>query len=123
MSGSRAPTSLALAWCGWLVDEPVDLALNEEHDLSTRRGQELAQIDAEYVDAWVIGLECSTLSRIREVRRPGMEHSRQLRSDNEPHGLSNLCEADMMKVAQASLYIDFVCVLIYKVAQGGGAAG
>ena len=97
----------ALAWCGWRV-EPVDWLLNPRHDLSKAEVQQAVAIQVQSCDAAIWAVDCSTLSRAREVAIPGHNAApKPLRAENEVRGLRTLEGRDAARVAQANLFIDF----------------
>ena len=88
--GENAPVAYALAWCGWRV-EPVDWLLNPQHDLSKAEVQHAVAIQVQACDAAIWAVDCSTLSRAREVAIPGHHAApKPLRAENEVRGLRTL---------------------------------
>ena len=80
----------ALAWCGWKV-EPIDWLINKNHDLSDLMVQKAVAIQMQKCDAAIWAVDCSTLSRAREIAIPGHKHGpKPLRSEALPRGLHDL---------------------------------
>ena len=102
-SGENAPVAYALSWCGWRV-EPVDWLLNARHDLSNAEVQRAVAIQVQACDAAIWAVDCSTLSRAREVAILGHHAApRPLRAENEVRGLRTLEGRDAARVEQANL--------------------
>ena len=121
-SGENAPVAYALAWCGWRV-EPVDWLLNPQHDLSKAEVQHAVAIQVQACDAALWAVDCSTLSRAREVAIPGHHAApRPLRAENEARGLRTLEGHDAARVEQANLFIDFTFGQIALAVSAGKAA-
>ena len=121
-SGKNAPVAYALAWCGWRV-EPVDWLLNERHDLSKPWVQNGVATQAKSCDAAIWAVDCSTLSRAREVAIPG-HHAppKPLRGESHVRGLPSLNGRDAERVEQANSFIDFTFAQIAQLVSDGKAA-
>ena len=120
-SGENAPVAYALAWCGWRV-EP-DWLLNAQHDLSKEEFQQHVASLVDTCDAAIWAVDCSTLSRAREVAIPG--HSggpKPLRAENAVRGLTSLTGRDATRFEQANKFIDFTFAQIAKSVAAGSAA-
>ena len=121
-SGENAPVAYALAWCGWRV-EPVDWLLNSRHDLSKPDVQHAVATQVQACDAATWAVDCSTLSRAREVAIPGHHAApKPLRAENEVRGLCTLTGRDATRVEQANLFIDFTFAQIALSVSAGKAA-
>ena len=112
----------ALAWCGWRV-EPIDWLLNAHHDLSKLKVQQALATLVDSCGAAIWAVDCSTLSRAREVAIPG--HSggpKFLRAESAVRGLQSLAGRDATRVEQANLFIDFTFAQVAKSVTAGKAA-
>ena len=121
-SGENAPVAYALAWCGWRV-EPIDWLLAAPHDLSKLEVQQAFATLVDSRDAAIWAVDCSTLSRAREVAIPGHEGGpRPLRAENAVRGLQSLAGRDAIRVEQANLFIDFTFAQVARSVATGKAA-
>ena len=121
-SGENAPVAYALAWCGWRV-EPIDWLLDPRHDLSKLEVQQALSTLVDTCDAAIWAVDCSTLSRAREVAIPGHQGGPEpLRAEGAVRGLSSLTGRDAERVRQANLFIDFTFAQIAKSVTAGAAA-
>ena len=121
-SGENAPVGYALAWCGWRV-EPIDWLLNAHHDLSKLEVQQGLATLVNSLDAAIWAVDCSTLSRAREVAIPGHNNGpKLLRAENAVRGLQSLAGRDATRVEQANLFIDFTFAQIGRSVAAGQAA-
>ena len=121
-SGENAPVAYALAWCGWRV-EPIDWLLAAPHDLSKLEVQQALATLVDSRDAAIWAVDCSTLSRAREVAIPGHEGGpRPLRAENAVRGLQSLAGRDAIRVEQANLFIDFTFAQVARSVATGKAA-
>ena len=121
-SGKNAPVAYALAWCGWNV-EPIDWLINKNHDLSDLQVQATVASRMQECDAAIWAVDCSTLSRAREIAIPGHKHGpKPLRSEQLPRGLHDLQGRDKERVRQANLFIDFTFEQVESSVAAGKAA-
>ncbi len=72
MSGPRAPLTLALRFLGWNMVQPIDTLFGPAFDVSTPEGRSLLQDDTTPIDFNWLGLDCWSLSRIREIPIAGV---------------------------------------------------
>ena len=97
-SGENAPVAYALAWCGWHV-EPIDWLINKDHNLSDPQVQKEVASKMQGCDAAIWAVDCSTLSRAREIAIPGHTNGpKPLRSEHLPRGLHDLQDRDKERV-------------------------
>ena len=102
LSGENAPVAYTLSWCGWRV-EPVDWLLNARHDLSKPEVQRGVAIQVQSCDAAIWAVDCSTLSRAREMAIPGHHAApRPLRVEDEVRGFRILEGRDAARAEQAN---------------------
>ena len=121
-SGENAPVAYALAWCGWRV-EPIDWLLNAHHDLSKLGVQQSLAILVGSCDAAIWAVDCSTLSREREVAIPGHNNGpKLLRAENAVRGLQSLAGRDATRIEQSNLFIDFTFAQVARSVAAGKAA-
>ena len=112
----------ALALCIWRV-EPVDWLLNARNDLSKAEVQHAVSIQVQSCDAAILAVDCSTLSRAREVATPGHHAApKPLRAEDEVRGLRTLEGRDATRVEQANLFIDVTFVQMALSVSAGKAA-
>jgi len=123
MCGENAPLSRALSWCGWDV-EGYDWAIHSSHDLTRKELQDdcIRRAEADEVDLWAVGLDCSTLTRARERPIPGHpKPPAPLRSAAHPEGLPSLdkTSADWKRVQITNRLIEFVGKLFRAARKAG----
>ena len=114
MSGPNCPVARALRCFGWEV-EAYDLAFGPEYDLRdpTLKLQILKY--AAKADGFWIAMDCSTLSRAREIPILGMPEGQgpqPLRSETYPEGLLNLPDKDRIRVEEANELIRFCAEVV-----------
>ena len=103
MSGANASVARAFEMMGWrsmavdwVRDPPQDLSA---YDFQSRLPGILEQ--ATFISA---SLDCSTKSRAREIRHPGVAMPRPLRSQEHQLGLPGLSEIDLDRVTKNNLF-------------------
>ena len=121
MCGKNAPVTSALRKCGWSV-EAYDWELSRDHDLTSPQLQKRLLNEKDNVDAVMKAMECSTLSRARDIPIPGHPNAPPpLRSHEKPMGLEGLSRKDDVRVEVANSLIKFMATLADQVADAGGA--
>lgn len=121
-SGENAPVAYAPAWCGWRV-EPTDWLLNANRDLSKLKVQQSLAILLNSCDAAIWAVDCSTLSKAREMAIPRhTNRPKLLRAENEVRGLRSSAGRDATRVEQANLSIDCTFAQVAKSVAAGRAA-
>ena len=87
---------------------PIDLLLDEAHNLADPLFQETVSVACQGCIASFWAPECSTLSRAREKAIPGHPNAPQpLRSVDELRGRMSLSDRDRHKVEVANAFVDF----------------
>ena len=102
-SGPNAPLAKAFLWCGWRVLTPIDLAIDEEFDVTWPAAQQAILKWLPQVSLQAAAFDCSTKTRPRE-KRPG---PMPFRSETLPRGLPGLSARDQHRVDQGNLAADF----------------
>ena len=106
-SGPNCPLSKALLWCGWSVVSPIDIAIDEDLDVTRPAVQNAIIAQLPQVHATCAAMDCSTKTRARE-KRPG---PLPLGNDSHPRGLPTLEGADLVRVTTDNLASDFALAI------------
>ena len=123
MSGVNHPLGRALTWCGWHC-ESFDTLIDPKHDMRLKEVQHHLLEKIPTTDLTFIGLDCKTLSKIREKFIPNHPNPpKPLRSDQHVKGLPGLGEGGQKRVDDANTLVAFTCLLIKRVVQCGNAFG
>ena len=102
-SGPNCSLPKALLWCGWLVVSAIDVATDEDLDVTRPAVQRATISQLPRVHATCAAMDCSTKTRARE-KRPG---PLPLRDNSHPRGLPHLSGADLARVTTVNLASDF----------------
>ena len=120
MCGINQPVAEALRWLGWEV-YAVDLVHGQ--DLTETGLQRRIFEELEKADGLMVAMDCSTLSRAREIPMPdGSRGPPPLRSQEEPQGLSTLSPANKERVEEANSLVDFLSSCMDMMAAKGAGA-
>ena len=111
LSGPRFPLSIAFAWAGWNVLQPVDLELNHAFDVTNVSTQHAIAKVLPSVHVVSCAMDCSTKSRIRDIPLSGGSGPKPLRSSRHPRGLPGLPEVMASRVAGDNCCSDFVLAI------------
>ena len=102
----------------------MDIQLSPDHDLTSPKLQSELLSQTDLVDAVVIALDCSTLTRVRDKPIPGHPNSPPpLRSEKQPFGLENINMAknDVKRIEDTNRLIEFFVKLMEQVIYFGCA--
>ena len=132
MSGVRAPLELALVWCGWKVAtyELEGTPFNPPRDLMDPEVRRQAEEDIELADLLTFQMDCSTLTRAKEIPMRGpARHIKALpmRSSGQYlRGLPRLeepgAEAEKKRVEDANSLLDWGTGQMHRQLDKGDAA-
>ncbi len=132
MSGVRAPLELALVWCGWKVAtyELDGTPFNPPRDLMDPEVRRQAEEDIELADLLTFQMDCSTLTRAKEIPMRGpARHIKALpmRSSGQYlRGLPRLeepgAEAEKKRVEDANSLLDWGTGQMHRQLDKGDAA-
>ena len=116
-SGENAPLAQAFLWCGWHILTPIDIAIDEDFDVTKESVQKALFHWLPKVSLMAAAFSCSTKTRARE-RRPG---PLPLRADHFPRGLPDLSPSDARRVEDDNLMSDFgLSAQAWLASQGAG---
>ena len=122
LAGPNYPLSQAFQWAGWKVVQPIDYQIDSDFDITKPAVQHaIIQLlpECHLVSA---AMDCSTKSRIREIRLPGANQPLPLRSEAHPRGLPHLHGRDLQRVVQDNAASDFQLAIQHVMhCQGRGA--
>ena len=133
-SGPNMPLSKAFQWCGWdtiAFDRKIQSTSAQafNHDLSKAPGQEALTTSSTKADFIAAAFDCSTKSRIREIKRVIYTASGKprnlptpLRSEQYPEGLPTLEGHDRQRVETDNAVTKFMLTLLQQHAEKGGGS-
>jgi len=117
-SGPNCPLSKAMMWCGWKIISPIDIAIDEDFDVTRPAVQKAIIAQLHQVHATCAAMDCSTKTRARE-KQPG---PLPLRTEQYPRGLPDLCGKDLTRVTVDNEASDFsLAIQDWMDAQGRAA--
>ena len=109
----------ALAWFGWEAT-PFDIVLGaEEHDFTNPEVQAKLAEFCEHLDFEFYAPDCSSLSRAREITKPGVKLPPPLRSEFHVRGLPGLSTRDQSRVDKGNVLSDFALQRAQAAVAGG----
>ena len=122
LSGPQCPLSHAFHSAGWRVLQPIDFLIDAAFDVTDVVVQQAIGKVLPECHLVSAAIDCSTKSRIREIKLSGGRGPRPLRSTQFPRGLPQLAVHEASRVASDNACSDFLLAVQHVLAEHGRGA-
>ena len=110
-SGPHFPLAQAFEWAGWKIVQPIDILIDREFDLVKPSVQKAINAVLPHCHLVSAAIDCSTKSRIREIKLPQTNAPKPLRTEKFPWGLPTLTGASKDWVEKDNRVSDYLLAI------------